>query len=342
MNLNDLRNDIDKIDREIINLLEKRMDISKSVGDYKEKNNIPVLNINREMEVLNSIASISKNKEYTKQLTDVYIAIMKGSRSLQKNNFDLTYGLIGTGLSHSVSPEIHNKNFKENNLDFKYSLFDIGKENLQIFMEVCKAYGIKGFNVTMPFKIDVMEYLDEIHEIAQNIGSVNTVSLKDNKLKGYNTDYYGFEVLLKQSDIDVCDKKILILGSGGSSKTVTYYCKRNLAEKIYIVSRVEKNNNKSSEIEYLTYEYLENNLENINFDIIVNTTPVGMYPDMEKSAISKNIIKKANAVVDIIYKPKETLLLKLAKECGVKKVANGEAMVLAQAIKAQEIWISNI
>lgn len=347
MDLNDLRKSIDEIDRELINLLEKRMNIAKEVGEYKKINDIPILNINRELDVLKSLKDRINCKEYNKQLIDVYISIMKGSRELQEfvilgkdeikinkiQSSKISYGLLGQSLCHSISPEIHNKIFKDRGLNCLYDLFEIHKDNLELFKDVCESYGIKGFNVTMPYKIDIVDYLDEVHDIAKNIGSVNTVKIDNGVFKGYNTDYFGFERLLVENNIDIKNKRILILGNGGSCKTVTYYCKSNSVSKIYIASRSKHIS--TSDIEYLSYD----DLDEIDVDVIVNTTPVGMFPNDDVSPIAREIVEKASYVVDIIYNPEETLLLKYAKESSnCLGYGNGKSMVLAQALKAEEIW----
>ncbi len=329
MNLDDLRVEIDKIDTDLVNLLEKRMEISKKVGSYKLENNLPVLNINREIEVLRKVTGKLENKEFSKALEKVYFEIMRSSRSLQTEKNNVCFGLLGGKLSHSISPEIHNTLFFANNLDYKYELFEIEKENVEKFLELVESYEIKGFNVTIPYKVTVMQYLDEIDEIARDMGSVNTVVVENGKKIGYNTDYYGFETLLKSNDIDVTDKNVIILGSGGSSKTVEYYCNQNSAKSVNIVTRDIKDKG----IGFVDYS----ELDNMSYDIIINTTPVGMYPNMDNSPLTIEQVKKAECVVDIIYNPEKTKLLQDAESLG-KKITNGKLMLLAQGLKAQEIW----
>ncbi len=329
MNLDDLRVQIDKLDTELVALLEKRMEISKKVGKYKAERNLPVLNINREIEVLKKVSSKLANKEFTNSLEQVYFEIMQSSRGLQTENSAIAYGLLGEKLSHSISPKIHNALFNKNNLEYNYGLFEIEKDNLYKFVELAESYGIKGFNVTIPYKVEIMQYLDEIDEVAKNIGSVNTVKIEKGKKLGYNTDYYGFETLLKNNEISVENKSVIILGSGGSSKTVEYYCLQNKAQSVKLVTR----NNEGKDEKFVNYS----DLENISYDVIINTTPVGMYPNMDNSPIVTNLIKKAESVVDIIYNPEKTMLLREAETLG-KKIANGKLMLLAQGLKAQEIW----
>ncbi len=329
INLDNLRIEIDKIDSELIALLEKRMEISKQVGEYKIQNNLEVLNIGRELDVINKITKMVHNKEFVNQASDIYFEIMKTSRSLQFNdNKNSSFGLLGSSLNHSISPTIHNTLFNHYNIHEKYVLFDIKPTQLKCFIENTNKFNIKGLNVTIPYKVEIIPFLDSIHDIAKNIGSVNTIKIVDGKKNGYNTDFYGFEKLLEINNIDVSNKTVVILGSGGSCRTVSYYCSLYNANKVFVVSRNKKNEN------IISYD----ELKNIDFDILINTTPVGMFPNVEGVPINKEILKPHHAVVDLIYNPSTTKLLEFAKEIGCVSVVNGELMLYYQGLKAQEIW----
>ncbi len=326
MDLEKLRVEINSLDKQIVELLEKRMSVSKRVGEYKEQRELPVLNINRELEVIKKVLSQLHNKSYSEQLANIYFEIMKTSRSLQSNDEIFEYGLIGEKLSHSISPIIHSNIFNKNGYDASYGLFEIEKHNLKDFINNFEKYGIKGFQVTIPYKIEIMQYLDEIDEVAKGIGSVNTVKVVDGKKIGYNTDYFGFVKLLELNNINIENKNVIILGTGGSSKTCEYYCKKHNAKNVYLVSRNKQNKNN-------IYDY--NDIEKLQYDVIINTTPVGMYPNMDLSPVDEKLVNKAVSVVDIIYNPKQTKFLKYAKS---KKSCNGLGMLLAQAVQAQAIW----
>ncbi len=331
LNLNDLRIEIDEIDIELVKLLKKRMDISKRVGDYKIKNNLRVLNIQRELEIYDKISDLVSNKEFVKETESIYFEIMKASRGLQatfKNQVLSSYGLLGETLKHSISPTIHNSLFTASNRKERYELFEIKPNYLKAFIDIAPKYQIKGMNVTIPYKIEVMQYLDVIDDIAKSIGSVNTIKFSNDVKIGYNTDYYGFEKLLEINKVSVTDKNVVILGSGGSSKTVQYYCKHYNAKKVYVVSRNKENTN------FIDY----NDLESIDFDVLINTTPVGMFPKTEETPVLKELLKSKHTVVDLIYNPVETMLLKNAREVGCKIAINGELMLYYQGLKAQEIW----
>ncbi|MGL4773502.1 MAG: shikimate dehydrogenase [Clostridium sp.] len=246
------------------------------------------------------------------------------------------YGLLGEKLSHSLSPKIHNYIYKELNIEGAYKLFEVEKEELNKLSEGLKLLKIKGINITIPYKEDMIKYLDEISKEAKDIGAINTICLKENKLYGYNTDYYGFGLMLKQNNIDVKGKSAVVLGSGGACKAVISYLINEGATEVRIATRKigENQNNFPKEVTFITYD----NKEMLNGDILINTTPVGMYPKIDGCPLNREDIEKFECVVDLIYNPKETQLMKIAKELG-KKVCGGLGMLINQAIKAEEIWL---
>lgn len=233
---------------------------------------------------------------------------------------DKKYGLLGEHLSHSFSPQIHKEL-----ADYPYALYEVEKDKLG---EWVKNNDLAGYNVTIPYKQSVMPYLDEISPCAKAIGAVNTVvRRKDGTLFGDNTDYYGFSYMLSKLSVDVSGKKAVILGGGGASKTVQAVLREGGAEVVV----VDLN--------------LENNYDNIHlhFDaqIIVNATPVGMYPKTGVSLVNLENFKNCCGVCDVIYNPANTALLLQSQKLGIPSV-NGLSMLVAQAKRAAEIFTDNI
>lgn len=245
------------------------------------------------------------------------------------------YGLLGEKLGHSLSPQINKIILERNNTEGSYKLFEIPKERIGDFVEAIKLLKVKGFNVTIPYKETIIKYLDYISSEAEKIGAVNTVMLKDNKLYGYNTDYFGIDIMLKNKEIDVENKVAVILGSGGACKAVITYLLDNNIRKIYIVSRNPKNINlrNDSKIEITDY----NRLKSIEGNLIINSTPVGMYPNIDCSVVDREIIKKFEVAIDLIYNPIQTKFLKLAHQEG-KITVGGLHMLIGQAVKSQAIF----
>jgi len=245
------------------------------------------------------------------------------------------YGLIGEKLPHSLSPKIHNMIFNALEIEGAYKLFEVEKEDLGEAVNSLKVLKIRGVNVTIPYKQDVMKYLDFISEEAKKIGAVNTIFLNDKKLYGYNTDYFGFGTIIKNNDIKVKDSIAMVLGNGGAAKAVITFLLDEGIKKIYLASRKSKDNSgyDDERIECKSYE----EISHIKGDILINSTPLGMYPHIEETPVNEDIISNFNALIDIIYNPKQTKFLKIGKTLN-KKVCGGIEMLVGQAIKAEEIW----
>ena len=244
------------------------------------------------------------------------------------------YGLLGEKLGHSLSPVIHEKILEHNNLKGAYKLFEIEKDKLGDFEKAIKLLKVRGFNVTIPYKESIMKHLDFISEEAKRIGAVNTVLLKEDKLYGYNTDYFGIHIMLNNKNISVENKTAVVLGTGGASKAMITYLLDNNIKQIYLVSRTpEKLTSNENKIDVIDYE----KLKGIKGDMIINCTPVGMYPKVDFSPVDENIIENFDIAVDIVYNPIETKFLKFAKEKNCI-VVGGLYMLVGQAIKSQEIF----
>lgn len=232
----------------------------------------------------------------------------------------MKYGLIGEKLGHSFSKEIH-----ERIADYKYELCEVAKEDFDQFF---KNRDFISINVTIPYKEKVIPYLDYIDDIALSIGAVNTVVNKDGKLYGYNTDYYGLKSLIEKRNIDVENKKVLILGTGGTSKTATAVVKTLGAKEIIYASI-------NGEIGTFTYEeVLEKHTDS---EVIINTTPCGMYPNNDGLLIDINLFKNLVGVVDVVYNPLLTTILQNAKTNNLK-YASGLYMLVSQAVYASAIF----
>lgn len=244
------------------------------------------------------------------------------------------FGLVGEKLSHSVSPQIHKRIFEILNIESAYKNFEISKEDISKLGGAIKLLGIQGVNVTVPYKERIMKYLDFISPEAKRIGAVNTVLLKENILYGYNTDYFGLDSMFKMAHIDVQGKVAVILGTGGASKAALTYLLDSGVDKVYVSTR-KKDNKKLLNDKAILIDYEE--LKHIKGNIMLNATPVGMYPNVGISPVSKSIIQNFDTLVDLIYNPGETEFLKIGNDVG-KKTCDGLYMLVGQAIKSQEIW----
>ena len=247
------------------------------------------------------------------------------------------FGLIGEKLGHSLSPQIHQSLFEKLDMDARYNLFSISKENVNMAVSSLKTLGISGANITIPYKETLMEQVDFISDEARKIGAINTILVKDNKSYGYNTDYYGFKKMLLREGITFKGKEFYVLGSGGASKAIIHLLLDEGASKVYMVSRDKISASekfKDINMEFFNYEDMKDIKKS---HAIINTTPCGMYPNIDSTAVSKDIFNRFEVACDIVYNPEETRFLKEAKDCGIKTV-KGLYMLVAQAIKAEEIW----
>ena len=225
-------------------------------------------------------------------------------------------GLIGEKLGHSFSAMIHGLL-----ADYSYDLIELAPDQVERFM---KSNSLDAFNVTIPYKKTVMPYLDVISPEAEAIGAVNTVVReKDGRLYGYNTDYFGFSYTLDSSGIEVKDKKVIVFGAGGASATACAVLRDRGVRELAVIS--SKDNTPK-------------NLEKYSdFQLIVNTSPVGMYPKNGKTPVDISAFPQCQGVVDVIYNPSLTRLLLDAEEMGLPHV-NGLPMLVAQAVKAFELF----
>ncbi len=252
-------------------------------------------------------------------------------------------GLIGHPVEHSFSPPMHNAAFAELGLDYAYVAFDVNPNDLKSAVDGAKSLNIKGFNVTIPHKIEVMQYLDELDEVARLIGAVNTIDFKN--LKGYNTDGIG-AVRAIEEVTSIKDKNVVVAGAGGASRAISFYLAKFGAGSMTILNR---NANKAKD---LAGDVLKSDLigdvgaDSISeidsylkdADILVDTTPLGMDPHVNDEPIAKSDAMHDGLVVfDAVYNPNETVLLKEAIKAGAKPVY-GIKMLLYQGAESFKIW----
>ena len=238
-----------------------------------------------------------------------------------------TFGLIGKNISYSFSRTYFTEKFKKENIDAKYYNFDL--ENINQFRDVIKEMpDLQGLNVTIPYKQEIISFLDDLAPEAKEIGAVNTIKVNGNRLTGYNTDYIGFSESIKPL-LKSHHNKALILGTGGASKAIAYALKKLDIEYKF----VSRDSGKGK----LGYDDLSEEIIK-DHNIIINTTPVGTFPDVEEyPKFPIKYLTKNHLVYDLIYNPEITLLLALAKKRGAT-VKNGLKMLELQAESAWNIW----
>tara|TARA_B100000214_G_scaffold157137_1_gene112737 strand:+ start:615 stop:1364 length:750 start_codon:yes stop_codon:yes gene_type:complete len=241
------------------------------------------------------------------------------------------FGLIGRNIDYSFSRSYFTDKFNssEKHSNCEYINFDIQSINQVDF--IFSQKNLFGLNVTIPYKEDIINYLDEVDDLANEIGAVNTICFENQKKIGYNTDFTGFIKTLEINSLDNFDS-VLILGSGGASKTVQYYCKKNNVS-YKVVSRHKKKN-------YISYEEINKDLLS-NSILIVNCTPVGTFPNVNFSPdLPYDLINDSSIFFDLVYNPKETLFMKKGKRIGCRTI-NGYQMLKFQADESWNLWQSS-
>ena len=250
-------------------------------------------------------------------------------------------GLIGKTLGHTASPAIHEKIYQAMGISGTYDVLEMPPDQLEGNMKYLAQDGYTGCNVTIPYKRDVMPYLTDISREARIIGAVNTIHFTDEGAFGYNTDYGGFGRSLEQAGIGVAGRDCVVLGTGGAARAIIQHLADKNAKSITVISRhphfkieFDEFTKKigASETDYQTFETVQAG------DVLVNCTPVGMFPHIDGCPVSETCIMAFPAVVDLIYNPKDTELLKMARRHGARTL-NGMYMLVAQAVGSEEIWM---
>lgn len=315
-----LRDKIDIIDDQLLDLYMKRIELTDKVAYGKMKKNLPINVPEREKEILERLTG--KASDYDREIRSLYESIFNASKDRQGNIIKknkASYGLIGRRLSYSYSKEIH-----QAFADYDYELIELRPDELESFLNRRR---LRGLNVTIPYKEEIIPFLDGLTREAKKLGVVNTISFKNGKRMGHNTDYYGFKKLLINKRIYVKDKNILVLGTGATSKTVEAVVKSLGAKKVSFVSRTGPLNYSN------IYELNDLN----SYEVLVNTTPVGTNSIDDKVLVDLEKLPQIKAVVDVIYNPLYSPLIIEAKKRSIK-ATGGLDMLIYQAKKAVEIF----
>lgn len=253
------------------------------------------------------------------------------------NEITLHLGVLGETLVHSLSPEIHADLLQQQNIEGTYQKYEMDEHEVLHILDVMKKDNVIGMNVTMPYKETVYRLVDVLDSHAQKIGAVNTILMKNGTFYGYNTDYIGVVSMFQKAGVSLTGKEIVILGSGGAAKALIYGFHMEGAAKITVAAR---NNEATTYLEEL-FPYIQTcSLDSVpGGDILINTTPVGMYPNMGESPVDVSVIRQFKVASDIVYNPLITEFLRIAREEGLQ-IVTGLMMLVDQAIGSEEIWFN--
>jgi shikimate dehydrogenase len=254
-------------------------------------------------------------------------------------------GIIGDPIEHTMSPVMHNAAFQKLDLDFVYLPFRVKKEELSRAVDGVRALNIKGLNVTIPHKVAIIPFLDKLDPLAEKIGAINTIVNDEGVLTGYNTDATGFLQALLEQGVEPEGKTTVILGAGGASRGISFILAERGAHLVILnrkSGRVEELAQRITRVFKKEVTALPLNEENLakvlaRADILVNTTSVGMNPDIDETPVRARLLESGMIVFDIVYNPVQTRLLKEAEAAGAKTI-NGLEMLVWQGAMAFEKW----
>ena len=326
MDLNELRIKIDEIDRQMVELFDRRMRIAAEVAAYKKENGLPVLDASREKAKLEAVSAMAEDDmaDYTRAL---YVQLMALSRDYQQvllQNADTEQpdqkerriALIGGKLGHSYSPQIH----ALLGMTYPYEMHEVAPDKIEEFL---RTNPYDGFNVTIPYKKDIIPHLCGMSDTARRLGSVNTVLRTPDGWWGDNTDYYGFSYMVRRTGYDVRGKKAVVIGSGGVSPTVCAVLQDLGAASVAVISHKDNT--------------AEGRAPHADAQVVVKTSPVGMYPNNGTSPIPADAFPMMECALDLIYNPFETAFLADAREKGCV-TESGISMLVAQAKRGAELF----
>lgn len=316
--LNELRGKLDDIDNSILDLFEERIATCREIGNIKRETGTDVYVPAREEEKLQKVKELAgfESRPYVETLFKTLMDLSKDHQRLP------AFGVLGRTLAHTYSPEIHSL------FDSSYSYSVIEREPEEL--DALFSNGVfKGFNVTIPYKKDACARCDELDDASRTTGSVNTVVFEDGKVKGWNTDYFGFIYMLHRKGISVSGKKVLVLGTGGAASAVFYALDTLGAAEIYKCDL-------ETEINYSNVYDKAGDAQ-----VIVNCTPVGMFPKVDNRLLDLTKFASLEACADVVYNPSRTRFLQDAEELG-HKTCGGLAMLVAQAYKSSRIFAGDI
>ena len=316
--LDELRGQLDEIDNGILDLFEKRIATCREIGNIKRENGVDVYVPAREEDKLKKVHELAgfESRPYVDELFRTLMDVSKAHQRLP------AFGVLGRTLAHTYSPEIHSL-FDSS---YSYSVIEREPEELETLF---KSGVFKGFNVTIPYKKNACSMCDELDDASRTTGSVNTVVFEDGKVKGWNTDYFGFIYMLHRKGISVTGKKVLVLGTGGAASAVFYALSTLGAEETYACD-LEADINYSN-----VYDKAG------DAQVIVNCTPVGMFPKVDNRLLDLTKFASLEACADVVYNPSRTRFLQDAEELGLK-TCGGLAMLVAQAYKSSRIFAGDI
>ena len=333
-----LRQSIDEIDDRILELLNQRLAVAVQIGRVKSDAGVAVVDSRRESQIFKRLASLNQGPMREDALHQIFRAVIGAGRGIQsqetKAGISPVYAVIGNPIAHSLSPVMHNTALAHCGLDGTYLPFRV--ENIAAAVDGIRGLGIRGASVTIPHKISIMQHLDEIDPIAAEIGAVNTVINRDGVLHGHNSDCTGaVKAIAEQTTVK--GRETAVIGAGGAARAIAFGLKQEGAAVTIINRSKDRGKELAGELGCRFIGLDE--LQELPFQIIVNATPVGMTPDVDKMPLPTSLLNPDMTVMDTIYNPLKTRLLQEAENTGCT-VIDGVSMFVHQGAVQFEMWTS--
>ncbi|MCK4728904.1 MAG: shikimate dehydrogenase [Desulfobacterales bacterium] len=352
--LNRLRLRIEDLDVALLKLLNERAAVSVQIGKLKGQNGLSIYDRSREEAIYGYLAQHNQGPLKTPEINRIFCEIISVSRKLQSTSArddseprmewasdndtsalsgkTSVYGILGNPVAQSMSPLMHNAAFRSLGIDAIYVPFEV--KDLESAVAGIRALQIRGASVTHPFKTRILGLIDQIDVTAKKVGAVNTLVLEGNSIRGINTDWTG-AVRCIEGLLPIKDNHFVVVGAGGAARAVIFGITRE-GGKITLVNRTKDKGLALAEAFGLPFVPLSETV-NLSGDCLINTTPVGMYPNVEEMPVPKGVVSRYKAVVDVIYNPFKTRLLREAEAEGCL-VANGFEMFVFQGVEQFRIW----
>ena len=331
-----LRRRIDEIDDRILELINQRLMVASKIGKIKDRSGTAVVDSQRESAIYQRLSSLNKGPLNETGLHQIYKAVIAAGRGIQspwkKTGATPVYAVIGNPIGHSLSPVMHNSALAHSGLAGCYLAFRV--DNIGAAVDGIRSLGIRGASITIPHKVSVMKYLDELDPMAADIGAVNTIVNRDGFLRGNNSDCVG-AVKAVSEKTTITGKDVAVLGAGGGARAIGFGLKQ-AGGNVTIINRTHSRGEKLAGDLGCRFLPLAE-LKTLPYQIVVNTTPVGMMPDVDSMPLSPGLLESEMVVMDIVYNPLQTRLLKEAQSIGCTTV-DGISMFVHQGAVQFELW----
>lgn len=335
------RKKIDEIDRQLLDLINRRLAVAKEIGQIKGRKKTMIIDTKRETEVLQKLLNLNRDGELTrKSLFQVFTAIIAASREIQQPEMQMSFecpvpalfAVIGNPVSHSMSPCMHSCAFSATGYNGLYLPLEIS--DIEQAVSGLKALNFKGASITIPHKESIIDFLDEVDDMARRIGAVNTVVNTHGDLIGYNTDCSG-AILALTEFTTIKDRQVAVIGAGGAARAIGFGVKAEGGQVTILNRSADKGEKLAGDLDAKFIPFEE--VFNIDCDILINTTPVGMAPHVDETSVPREALDKHMVVMDIVYNPLKTRLLREAEKVGCPTI-DGLSMFVHQGAGQFTLW----